>query len=108
MTKSTAIAFVITLLSANAALTANILTQRTPGGPAGPDHVYYENAQCHAAARRIATYTRALSRIDPASERYAYAGAIYRQMRESERDWHAENCRPVTKTAQGGSPKVTP
>lgn len=63
--------------------------------------IYFESAQCRAAARLIAVYSRALSRLDMAIAHNHYKAAIYLQSRQSEQDWHAQNCRLLAQTARG-------
>ena len=101
MLKITAIALTIVASSATA-------TIPTPGGPATDRHtvqqvhrVYYESAQCRTAQRQIALYSRALIRLDVSSDRNRQKITLYRQFRQTESDWHTQNCRPLLQTATG-------
>jgi hypothetical protein len=104
MFKLTAIALTIAASSATAILPSDT---PTPGGRATDSHtvkqvrqVYYESAQCHDATRQIATYSRALKRLDMSSARNQQKAAFYYQFRQTEQDWHQQNCRPLLQTAK--------
>jgi hypothetical protein len=55
--------------------------------------VYYHDPKCRSAERQIATYSRALSRLDMAQDSHRRVAPIYRQARQAERNWHDQNCR---------------
>lgn len=106
MLKSTVIAILIAASSATSVLPSNGLTARMAGRPATAtldtakqDRVFYESGHCRATRRQIAVYGRALSRLGVSSSDNQEKIALYRQFRQTERDWFEENCRPVSKTA---------
>ncbi len=98
MFKITAIALTIAASSATAVIPSDPLT---PNGRAAQQvrPVYYESAHCRTAQRQIAIYSRALSRLDMTSARHQRKAAIYQHARQTEQDWHQQNCRPLLQTA---------
>jgi len=109
MLKSTVIAILIAASSATSvlssgALTGNVLGERPQTGERsshsnGQSRVFYESGHCRTARRQIATYSRALSRLDVASTDNQLKIALYRRFRQTERDWFEQNCQPFKKTA---------
>ena len=103
MIKITAIALTIAASSATAVIPSDPMT---PNGLATDSHavqqvrpIYHENAQCRTAQRQITIYGRALTRLDMNSSRNQQKAAFYRQFRQTEQDWHAQNCRRFAQTA---------
>lgn len=106
MFKITAIALTIAASSATA-----VIPSATPSGSAvtgratqSVQRVYFESAHCRTAARQIAVYSRALTRLDMNAIQDRQKAVLYRQFRQTERDWHAQNCRPRAQTAGGATP----
>ncbi len=98
MFKITAIALTIAASSATAVIPADT---PTPASQAVQQvrQVNYENTHCRTAQRQIAIYSRALSRLDMTSARHQRKAAIYQHARQTEQDWHQQNCRPLLQTA---------
>ncbi len=97
MFKITAIALTIAASSATAIIPSDA---PTPASQGVQQVRQYENTQCRTAQRQIAIYSRALTRLDMASAQHRHKAAIYQLARQTERDWHDQNCRPVTQTAR--------
>lgn len=106
MFKITTIALTIAASSATAVIpSAAPISGATVGGQTtqAVQHVYFESTQCQTAERQIAVYNRALTRLDISSAPDRQKAVLYRQFRQTERDWHAQNCRILLQTADGNN-----
>jgi hypothetical protein len=96
MFKLAAIALTIAASSATAVIPSDLPAP----GAMDSRTVSYESAPCRDATRQIATYSRALQRLDMGSAANQQKAAFYRQFRQTEQDWRDENCRRSMQTAR--------
>ena len=102
MLKITAIALTIAASSATAVIPSDAPAPGATDSQA-VQQVSYESAQCRAAQRQIAIYSRALNRLDMSSAQNQQKAAFYRQFRQTELAWHTQNCRPLLQTAKANN-----
>ena len=70
--------------------------------------VYFESTRCRTAKRQVAVYSRALNRLDMSSAPDRQKALLYRQFRQTERDWYVQNCRVFLQTAVDNNGGDTP